>query len=210
MELTILNAKKKNLKFEVMNSASAYKMTPYVIESKTFGPFGPLASFRIHILDKNDKDVLMDLSLWRASPLYKAYQRFVSFDTHKPEAALDIGFALAALLKHPFADFKINAFRTLMHGDACSRNEEVGQIILNKSALKALVSAIRPAAEYAYYKGDDEQQSFWREIFSRDGARYSDGMIAQTFGCGNSMVRPCMDDLQAVLPEIEDLFYHLA
>ena len=207
MELTILNANKKSLKFAVMSSVSNYQMKPYAIETKAFGPFGPTAAFEILILDKNDQDILMDLAVWRASPLYKAYQRFVTFDPKAPEASLDIGFALAALLKHPFADFKVKALQGMMHGDACARDEDVGQIILNKSALKALVSAIRPAAEYAFFKGDDEQRAFWRDIFSRDSARYSDGMIAQTFGCGSTMVRPCLDDLKAILPKIETLFY---
>lgn len=206
-ELTILNQNKKSLTREVAQSVSAYEMKPYKIESKTFGPFGPTAAFELPILDKNDKQILMDLSAWRASPLYRAYKRFDDFNYKNPELTLDIGFALKALLKHPFAEFKANAFKELMIGEACNRSEEAGQIIVNKSALKALVSAVRPAAEYAYYKGDDEQRNFWHDIFAQQGARYSDGLISSTFGCGGAMVKPSLTKLKAVLPQIEKTFY---
>lgn len=206
-ELTILNKNNKSLTSVAAASASRYEMVKYKIESKTFGPFGPTASFTLNILDKNDQQILLDLASWRASPLYRAYKRFDDFNVKNPDLTLDIGFALKALLKHPFAEFKTAAFRNMMIGEACNRNEEAGQIIINKSALKALVSAVRPAAEYAYYKGDQEQQDFWRDVFSQNGASYSDGMISGTFGCGGTLVKPSLARLQALMPQIERAFY---
>ena len=206
-ELTILNNNKKSLTREAAMSSSPYKMVKYKIESKNFGPFGPTAAFTLNILDKNDKDVLLDLASWRASPLYRAYKRFDDFNVKNPDLTLDVGFALKALLKHPFAEFKTAAFRNMMIGEACNRNEEAGQIIINKSALKALVSAVRPAVEYAYYKGDQEQRDFWHEIFEENGASYSDGMIGGTFGCGGTFVKPSLARLQTFMPQIERAFY---
>tara|TARA_R110002124_G_scaffold287216_1_gene471527 strand:+ start:216768 stop:217412 length:645 start_codon:yes stop_codon:yes gene_type:complete len=206
-ELVILNRNNLNLKNAMASSALGSEMTRYKIESKTFGPFGPVASFEIMVLDQNKEDVLMDLKTWRSSLLYKAFQRFTDFDFEHPERALDVAFALKALLKHPFADFKTVAFQKLMCGSACKRDEDAGQIILNISGLKALVSAVRPAVEYAYYSEDKELQEFWNDIFVQTGARYSDGMISGTFGMGPSFVEPSMTQLLQIMPKIESVFY---
>lgn len=206
-ELTILNNNKKSLTREAAMSASPYEMKAYKIESKTFGPFGPTASFTLKILDKNMQQVLLDLHSWRTSPLYSAYKRFADFDPKKPELALDVAFALKALLKHPFAEFKTEAFRNIMLGEACNRSENAGQIIINKSGLKAVVSVVRPAAEYAYLEGDQGQRDFWQEVFAQKGASYSDGMISGTFGSGLGQVDTALEGLKAVMPKIENLFY---
>lgn len=206
-ELTILNNNKKNLSAEIAVSVSDFEMRSYKIESRTYGPFGPVASFELLILDKNDTDILMDLAVWRASPLYKVYERFNAYDTNNADQLLDIGFALVALLKHPFAKFKVKAFKTLIYGEACAYDAENGFIRLDKSAIKSLVSAARGAAEYAYLRGDKEQQDFWHDIFAQNGARYSDGMISNTFGYDGSVIRPCRETLMRMMPKIERLIY---
>ncbi len=56
----------------------------------------------------------------------------------------------------------------------------------------------------------NREQSFWNDIFAAKGARYSDGMISGTFGCGESMVKPCVDSLLSMMPRIEKLFYKVS
>jgi hypothetical protein len=208
-DLVILNRNNLNLKNAMASSTTGFEMTRYKIESKTFGPFGPVAAFEVMVLDQNKEEVLMDLKTWRSSLLYKAFQRFTDFDFAHPERALDVAFALKAMLKHPFADFKTKAFQKLMCGSACNRDEDAGQIILNITALKALVSAVRPAVEYAYYSKDAELQEFWNEIFVQTGAHYSDGMICGTFGKGPSFVEPSMVQLLQIMPRIQSVFYRV-